>query len=100
LSIVVNYASNEAEADAAVAAVGGQGREALGARADVADDQAVEALCDLAERAFGGVDVVVHAAGRLSLAPVVDLDLGVLDEMHGPLFGAPSWLTSRPQAGT
>jgi 3-oxoacyl-[acyl-carrier protein] reductase len=37
---------------------------------------------DLAEERFGGVDVVVHAAGTMKLAPLVDLDLNDLDRMH------------------
>ena len=40
------------------------------------------ALFDLAEREFGGVDVVVNAAGRMTLTPVAELDLDELDRMH------------------
>jgi 3-oxoacyl-[acyl-carrier protein] reductase len=39
-------------------------------------------LFDVAEQEFGGVDVVVHAAGRLMLAPVAEIDLDELDELH------------------
>ena len=51
----------------------------MAARADVADEHAIEELFDLTEHTFGGVDVVVHAAGVMFLALLVDLDLSVLD---------------------
>jgi 3-oxoacyl-[acyl-carrier protein] reductase len=80
-SIVVGFGTNEAEARAAVAAAEGRGAKAVAVRADVADAREVTALFDGAVQAFGGVDVVVHAAGRLALAPIVDLELEVLDDL-------------------
>jgi 3-oxoacyl-[acyl-carrier protein] reductase len=81
-AVVVNYAGNEAEADKTVAAIAEAGGEAIAVRADVADETEVAALFDATESAFGGVDVVVHAAGVMVLAPLVDLDLDALDRMH------------------
>jgi len=81
-AVVVNYAGNEAEADKTVAAITEAGGEAIAVRADVADETAVAALFDATESAFGGVDVVVHAAGVMALAPLADLDLDALDRMH------------------
>ncbi|MFG2365662.1 SDR family oxidoreductase [Streptomyces mirabilis] len=81
-AVVVNYAGNEAEADKTVAAITEAGGEAIAVRADVADETEVAALFDATESAFGGVDVVVHAAGVMALAPLVDLDLDALDHMH------------------
>ena len=81
-AIVVNYAGNRAEADAAVKSITDSGGKAVAVQADVADEQAVAALFDAAEQEFGGVDVVVHAAGVMILSPLVDLDLEVLDRMH------------------
>lgn len=82
LAVVVNYAGNRTEAEAAVAAITAAGGEAIAHRADVADEVAVAALFDAAEEAYGGVDVVVHAAGVMALAPLAELDLDVLDRMH------------------
>ena len=48
---------------------------------DVADQDAVAGVFDQAEQAWGGVDVVVNAAGVMSLAPLADFDLAVLDGM-------------------
>ncbi|WP_327429545.1 SDR family oxidoreductase [Streptomyces sp. NBC_01236] len=81
-AVVVNYAGNEAEADKAVAAITETGGQAIAFRADVADETEVAALYDAAEATYGGVDVVVHAAGVMTLAPLVDLDLDALDRMH------------------
>ncbi len=47
--------------------------------ADLAEDEAVQALASRAEAAFGGVDILVHSiglfvAGRFETSPVEDLD--------------------------
>ncbi|MFJ7965970.1 SDR family oxidoreductase [Streptomyces sp. NPDC096324] len=81
-AVVVNYAGNAAEADKAAAAIAEAGGQAVAFRADVAEEAEVAALFDTAEKTFGGVDVVVHAAGVMTLAPLVDLDLDALDRMH------------------
>lgn len=81
LAVVVGYASRHAEAKQAVVAAEAKGARAIAVTADVADEDAVSRLFDAAEAAFGGVDVVVNAAGVMSLAPLADLDLGVLDRM-------------------
>ncbi|MDQ0792402.1 SDR family oxidoreductase [Streptomyces sp. B1I3] len=81
-AVVINYAGNEVEAAAAVDAITAAGGEAIACRADVADEAAVAALFDAAEEAFGGVDVVVHAAGVMTLAPLADLELEAFDRMH------------------
>ncbi|WP_405929843.1 SDR family oxidoreductase [Streptomyces griseus] len=81
-AVVVNYAGNRTEAEAAVAAITAAGGEAFAQQADVADEVAVAALFDAAEETFGGVDVVVHAAGVMALAPLAELELDTLDRMH------------------
>ncbi|WP_432152168.1 SDR family oxidoreductase [Streptomyces sp. bgisy029] len=82
LAVVVTYAGNRAEAEAAVAAITAAGGRAMAHQADVADEAAVAGLFDAAEEAYGGVDVVVHAAGVMALAPLAELDLGELDRMY------------------
>ncbi|MGW4829358.1 SDR family oxidoreductase [Amycolatopsis japonica] len=81
-AVVVVYGGNKDEAQAAVDAITGRGGQAIAAQADVADEQAVAAVFDTAEETFGGVDVVVHAAGIMYLAPVAELDLDRLDRLH------------------
>ncbi|GII59594.1 3-ketoacyl-ACP reductase [Planotetraspora thailandica] len=81
-AVIVNYGSNDAKAEATVKEITESGGQAIAVRADVADEQAVSAMFDLAEQTYGGVDVVVNAAGRMDLSTLADLDLRVLDEMH------------------
>lgn len=80
-AVVVGYATRTSEAEEAVAAVRARGSEALAVSADVGDEHTVAALFDAAEERFGGVDAVVHAAARMTLAPLADFDLRDLDEM-------------------
>ncbi|KZB86046.1 SDR family oxidoreductase [Amycolatopsis regifaucium] len=81
-AVVVGYGGNKYEAGAAVAAITAEGGQAIAAQADVADENAVAAMFDAAEKTFGGIDVVVHAAGAMYLAPVAELDLDRLDRLH------------------
>ncbi|MEU2440436.1 SDR family oxidoreductase [Streptomyces rubradiris] len=79
LIVAVNYASDSASARETVEAITTAGGRAIALRADVADEHAVAAVFDRVRDEFGGVDVVVHCAGRLALSPIADLDLDVLD---------------------
>jgi 3-oxoacyl-[acyl-carrier protein] reductase len=78
-AVVVAYMGRKAEADEAVEQIRKAGGRAIAVQADVADEAAVASLFDQAEQAFGGVDVVVHAAGVMWLSPLVDLDLDSFD---------------------
>src|SRR6266481_9830777 len=68
--VVVNYAGNAAKAEAAVAEIVAAGGEATAVRADVADATEVDRLFKEAIAAFGTIDVVVHCAGIMPLAPI------------------------------
>ncbi|MFH9573582.1 SDR family oxidoreductase [Streptomyces sp. NPDC017454] len=82
LDVVVNYARDASAADETVKAIAGAGGRAIAVQADVAEEKEVAALFDRAEEEFGGVDVVVNSAGRMTLSPIADLDLAALDAMH------------------
>ncbi|MFD5226381.1 SDR family oxidoreductase [Microbacterium sp. NPDC058342] len=82
LDVVVNYAGDVAAAEGAVESITAAGGSAIAVQADVADEQAVAAVFDRAADEFGGVDVVVNAAGRMTLSPIADLDLSALDRLH------------------
>lgn len=82
LRVVVGYAGRADAAQETVDAITAAGGTAIAAQADVADEQQVAAMFDTAEREFGGVDVVVNSAGRMTLATIADLDLADLDAMH------------------
>ncbi|OIH92709.1 MULTISPECIES: SDR family oxidoreductase [unclassified Curtobacterium] len=81
-TVVVNHASGTAAADDTVAEIERTGGRAVAVQADVADEHAVAAMFDRVEAEHGGVDVVVHSAGRLALSTIADQDLEVLDALH------------------
>ena len=81
-AVVVNSASGGAAATATVDEIEGAGGRAIAVQADVADEHAMAAMFDRAEVEFGGVDVVVHSAGRLALSTIAEQDLDVLDALH------------------
>ena len=76
------YATGASEARTAVAAITRENGQAIAIQADVADPAAVEAAFTRAEDAFGGVDVVVNAAGILLHAAIADIDLDDLDRIY------------------
>jgi 3-oxoacyl-[acyl-carrier protein] reductase len=82
MSVVVNYAGRKETADEVVAAITSAGGTAEAVQADVADEDQVAALFDRAEERFGGIDVVVHAAGIMLLSPLTEFSLDDLDRMH------------------
>lgn len=57
------------------------GKTAMTVGGDVADGRAMAEAFDAVERDFGGVDVVVHTAGIMILAPLAEFDLDDLDTM-------------------
>ncbi|GAA2374957.1 3-oxoacyl-ACP reductase [Catellatospora methionotrophica] len=82
---VVICSRNQGESDTAAKEIIADGGTAMGVHGDVSDEASVGALFDTAEAAYGGVDVVVHAAAHAGLgrtSTVADLDLNVLDELY------------------
>ncbi len=82
LAVAVHYAGNRARAEAVVASITGAGGRAVTVAGDVADENAMAAVFDTVEKAFGGIDVVVNTAGIMRLGPITDFDLDELDRMH------------------
>ena len=80
-SVVVVGGRDEAEAKAVADGIVSRGGSAVATTADVADERAVAEVFALAEREFGGVDVVVHCAGVMRLQPLAEMDLDTLDQM-------------------
>lgn len=81
-AVVVGYAGSARAAADVVEEITAAGGKAVAAQADVADEHAVAAMFDTAQETFGGIDVVVNSAGRLSLSTIADLDLDDLDALH------------------
>jgi 3-oxoacyl-[acyl-carrier protein] reductase len=78
-AVVVNYAGNRGEAEAAVGEIEEGGGRAVAVQADVSDAAAVTRLFDEAEKAFGGVDVLVNAAGVMRTVPIAETDDATYD---------------------
>lgn len=80
-AVAVHYAGNKAKADALVAEITDAGGRAIAVGGDVADEQAMNALFDEVEEAFGGIDVVVNTAGVMILGAIAEYDLDAFDRL-------------------
>jgi 3-oxoacyl-[acyl-carrier protein] reductase len=80
-NLVLVYSGGQPEADQAVQEILAAGAKAVAVQADVSDLDAVTSVFDVAERTYGGVDVVVHAAGIMKLATIADADFEVIDQV-------------------
>jgi len=78
-AVVVNYAGNAERAQRTVATIEAAGGRAVAVRGDVGNAQDVAAMFGAAKEAYGRVDVVVHSAGIMSLAPIAQMDLAEFD---------------------
>lgn len=81
-ALAVQYAGNQAAAAQLVDEVRAAGGTAIAVGGDVADEAAMGAVFDAIEQSLGGIDVVVHTAGVMLLAPIAALSLDDLDRMH------------------
>jgi glucose 1-dehydrogenase len=90
--VALTYFHDEAAADRIVAAIEAAGGQALAVQADVAREDAVEALFAAAERAFGPATLLVNSAGRnMSGVMVADMPLAQFDrvvrsDLYGPFL--------------
>ncbi len=82
MAIAVHYAGNRERAEEVVASITDQGGRAVAVGGDVADLAEMTDAFDAVDEHFGGIDVVVHTAGRMVLAPLAELDLDEVDAMH------------------
>ncbi|WP_226344649.1 SDR family oxidoreductase [Agilicoccus flavus] len=80
-AVVITYGRDAGTAQQVVDDITGRGGRAAMVQADVADEQSVGEVFAVAEREFGGVDVVINCAGIMVLAPLAQADLAELDRM-------------------
>jgi 3-oxoacyl-[acyl-carrier protein] reductase len=78
--VVVNYAKDEAGAQAAVEAIKAAGGEACARQADVSDHKAAEGLIKAAIETYGSVDILINNAGTtrdmvIMMMPEADWDI-------------------------
>lgn len=79
--VVVHYHTEKEAAEALVSEICAIGADALAVYADVSKEADVDALFSQAEKAFGGVDVLVNNAGISRVAPLADVSSADWDEM-------------------
>ena len=81
-AVVVNYLHDQRAAESLVDAILADHGNAVAVRADVADDLDVKRLFAETIAAFGGIDVVVHAAGRrITASEVTEVGLDEFDAL-------------------
>jgi len=78
-AVVINYADSAADAEGLARKIAQAGGRAMTAQADVSDAAAVAQMFEAAERAFGGIDVLVNNAGVMRLAVLADTEDGAFD---------------------
>lgn len=69
-SVVVNYSSSKAGADAVVKKITAKGGKAIAVQADVSKPQEIANLFDATKKAYGKVDILVNNAGVYEFAPI------------------------------
>jgi 3-oxoacyl-[acyl-carrier protein] reductase len=72
-SVVVNYASSKAGADAVVEAITAAGGKALAVQGDVSKAAEAEGLIDAAIDAFGRLDILVNNSGVYTMGALADI---------------------------
>ncbi len=82
--VVVNYVSNPEKAEAAVEEIKRRcGVEAMAIRADVSNEEQVQAMFQTMCEAFGTIDILVNNAGLQSDAPFDELSLARWNKVIG-----------------
>lgn len=69
-SVVVNYASSKAGADAVVAAITAAGGKAVAVGGDVSKDAEAQGIIDASIKNFGRLDILVNNSGVYEFAPL------------------------------
>jgi len=72
-SVVVNYASSKAGADAVVAEIGKAGGKAVAVQGDVSKATDAQAIVDAAVKHFGRLDVLVNNSGVYEFKPLEEI---------------------------
>jgi 3-oxoacyl-[acyl-carrier protein] reductase len=82
MAVVAHYSARATAAEEIVAEITASGGQAMAIGGDVADEAAMSTLFDAAQTQFGGVDVLVHTAGIMPLAPIAEMDLDTFDRVQ------------------
>jgi len=80
-NVIVNYVNNTAAAEAVVAKVESYGGQAIAVKANVGDENAVQAMIDAGVKKFGTIDILVNNAGMINQVPLHEMSIDTWDEM-------------------
>lgn len=80
-ALTINYLTNKEKAEKVAADIISAGGRAIVQQGDVANPDAVRAMFDAGDAAFGGVDVVVSNAGIMNTAPFAAMTDDAFDRM-------------------
>lgn len=78
-AIAAHYAGRADKARATVEAIEADGGQAIAVQGDITRPADVERLFAATQEAFGRIDVVVHSAAIMPLAPIADGDVDMFD---------------------
>ncbi len=73
-AVVINYAGSKEAAETLTAEIQAGGGKAVSVKADVGKADEARSLFDVADKEFGGTDVLVNNAGIMQLAPIAETD--------------------------
>jgi 3-oxoacyl-[acyl-carrier protein] reductase len=79
-SVVINYSRSSEEAEGVAEKIELAGGRSITVQADVTQRAAVEKMFEIADVAFGGVDVLVNNAGIMRLSSLADTDDALFDD--------------------
>jgi 3-oxoacyl-[acyl-carrier protein] reductase len=80
-AVVAHYVGNPAHAETTVKTITAAGGRAIAVKADVASEADIDGLFKTALESFGGIDVVVIAAGIMPLVRIEAGDLATFDRV-------------------
>jgi 3-oxoacyl-[acyl-carrier protein] reductase len=69
-TVVVNYATSKAGADAVVERIAGKGGKAIAVQADVSKPEEIAGLFEKVKATFGKLDILINNAGRFEFIPL------------------------------
>lgn len=78
---VVATSRRQEQVDDAATQIQSKGRRSLRVTSDVADPTSLQKLCDQTVAAFGKVDILINAAGKIKRAPTVDFPEELWDDI-------------------
>jgi NAD(P)-dependent dehydrogenase (short-subunit alcohol dehydrogenase family) len=78
---VVASSRRQEQVDEAASQIESKGRRSLRLTSDVGDRASLQRLCDETVKAFGKVDILINAAGKIKRAPTVDFPEDLWDDI-------------------